>query len=115
MALFDVHAHLTHDRLRPDLPKILARAEQAGVTTIIANGLNPADNQAVLELAQAHERIKPALGLYPVDAVLKSMRAAGEEYAWQREEWTSMTRCAGYSSMSARRLRWGRLAWMATG
>jgi TatD DNase family protein len=89
MPLFDVHAHLTHDRLRADLPQILARAEQAGVTTIIANGLNPADNQAVYELAQAHSQVKPAFGLYPVDAVLQSMRAAGEEYPWQREVWSS--------------------------
>jgi TatD DNase family protein len=89
MPLFDVHAHLTHDRLAPDITGILERAARAGVTTIISNGLNPADNQAVLELARAHAAVKPALGLYPVDAVLASMRAAGEDYPDQREAWST--------------------------
>jgi TatD DNase family protein len=88
MALYDVHAHLTDERLRSDVTGVLARAAEAGVTTIIANGLNPADNQAVLELARAHAAIKPAYGLYPVDAVLQAMRAAGEDYEWQRETWS---------------------------
>jgi TatD DNase family protein len=87
MPWFDVHAHLTHERLIAGVSGILERAAAAGVTTIISNGLNPADNQAVLELAQAHPSIKPAFGLYPVDAVLASMRRAGEEYSDQREDW----------------------------
>ena len=89
MALFDVHAHLTHEDLRQDLPGVLARAEQAGVSTIISNGLNPADNEAVRELARVHPIVKPAFGLYPVDAVLSSMRAAGDDYEWQRETWST--------------------------
>jgi len=85
MTLFDVHAHLTHERLEADLPRVLSRATEAGVTTVISNGLNPIDNQAVLELADAHPAVKPALGLYPVDAVLRSMRAAGDEYDEKEE------------------------------
>jgi TatD DNase family protein len=88
MPLYDVHAHLTHDRLLPDVAGILARAASAGVTTIVSNGLNPEDNAAVLKLARRHRAIKPALGLYPVDAVLASMRKAGEDYPDQRETWS---------------------------
>ena len=84
MSLSDVHAHLTHPRLREQLPDIIARAEAAGLSAIISNGLNPADNQRVLELARAHPLIRPALGLYPVDAVLPEMRASGIDYP--REE-----------------------------
>jgi TatD DNase family protein len=80
MGLSDVHAHLTHPRLREQLPDILARARSAGVTCIISNGLNPADNDAVLELARKHPEIRPALGLYPVDAVLTEMIAAKVDY-----------------------------------
>lgn len=94
MPLFDVHAHLTHERLLPGLAAILERAARAGVTTIVSNGLNTADNQAVLALAEAHPIIKPALGLYPVDAVLMSMRAAGEEYPGQEEVWDPPTAIA---------------------
>jgi TatD DNase family protein len=85
--LFDVHAHLTHPNLLADVEGIVARAEAAGLTTIVSNGLNPADNQAVRELARRFPIIKPAFGLYPVDAVLAEMLAAGETYPGQRDTW----------------------------
>ncbi|MET0414356.1 MAG: TatD family hydrolase [Polyangiaceae bacterium] len=87
MGLFDVHAHLTHPDLAPEIDAVIARAEQAGVTTIISNGLNPDDNQAVKALAERFPIIKPAFGFYPVDAVLADMRAQGEDYPGQRDAW----------------------------
>lgn len=87
MTLFDVHAHLTHERIAPEIAEVLARARAAGVTTIISNGLNPTDNQAVLTLARAEPLVKPAFGYYPVDAVLRAMRSDGLEYQDQREDW----------------------------
>jgi TatD DNase family protein len=80
MGLFDVHAHLTHPELAPDLSAVLERARAAGLTRIISNGLNHVDNQAVLELGQREPLVRPALGIYPVDAVLVEMRAAGVDY-----------------------------------
>lgn len=80
MGLADVHAHLTHPRLAPDVDGVLARARAAGVTTIVANGLNPADNDAVLALARAHPGVRAAVGFYPVDAVLTGLEALGVEY-----------------------------------
>jgi TatD DNase family protein len=80
MGLFDVHAHLTHPKLLPELDVLLARARAAGVTSIISNGLNPEDNEQVRALARRDALIKPAFGLYPVDAVLPEMRAAGVDY-----------------------------------
>jgi TatD DNase family protein len=65
---------------------VLARARAAGLTTIISNGLNPTDNEAVLALAAQDPLVKPALGLYPVDAVLLEMRAAGVDYPREGEE-----------------------------
>lgn len=87
MALFDVHAHLTHETLAPNIGAILSRAEAVGISTIISNGLNPDDNAAVAELASKHPIVKPAFGLYPVDAVLKEMRDAGVDYPGQRDSW----------------------------
>jgi TatD DNase family protein len=87
MGLFDVHAHLTHPDLVGDIEGVVARAEAAGVTSIISNGLNPSDNLAVKQLAERFPLVKPAFGLYPVDAVLAAMRAKGEEYPDQREAW----------------------------
>ncbi len=82
--LFDVHAHLAHERILPQLSDVLSRARAAGVTTIVSNGLNPTDNQAVADLARAEPLVKPAFGYYPVDAVLRAMRADGLEYQDQR-------------------------------
>lgn len=90
MALFDVHAHLTHPRLAESEPEILARAESAGVGSILVNGLNPADNQRVREMAARSSTVKPCFGLYPVDAVLHEMIAAGVEYPRDEDpDWTS--------------------------
>jgi TatD DNase family protein len=80
MGLSDVHAHLTHPRLREQVQPILQRAAAAGVSNIISNGLNPGDNLAVLELAREHKQVRPALGFYPVDTVLEEMLAAGVDY-----------------------------------
>ncbi len=80
MGLFDVHAHLTHPRLLPELDAVLERARAAGVTTIISNGLNPADNERTRALAARESLVRPAFGLYPVDAVLPEMVAAGVDY-----------------------------------
>lgn len=77
---FDVHAHLTHPKLAPQLEAIVARAREAGVTSILSNGLNPSDNQAVREAAEAHDVIRPCFGFYPVDAVLPEMDAMGIDY-----------------------------------
>jgi TatD DNase family protein len=78
--LADVHAHLTHPQLAPLEAEVLARAAAAGVTTIVSNGLNARDNEAVRALAARSALVKPAFGLYPVDAVLTELRALGKDY-----------------------------------
>lgn len=80
MPLADVHAHLTHPRLAADVDAVVARALAAGVTTIVSNGLNLADDVAVRALAARHPAVRPAYGLYPVDAVLPELRALGHDY-----------------------------------
>ena len=88
MPLFDVHAHLTHPRLRDDVPAILERAAERGITTIVSNGLNPGDNAEVRALADEYDVVKPAFGLYPVDAVLQEMTGGGVEYPRAPAEWS---------------------------
>ncbi len=89
MGLFDVHAHLTHSRLLPRVDEVLDNARRAGLTSIISNGLNPEDNQRVAELAAVHaELVRPAYGLYPVDAVLPEMHAAKVPYPREPGPWT---------------------------
>ncbi|MBN2800698.1 MAG: TatD family hydrolase [Deltaproteobacteria bacterium] len=78
--LTDVHTHLTDPRLAAMEGEVLARAAAAGLSAVISNGLNVADNAAVRALAARHPLVRPAYGLYPVDAVLPEMIAAGVEY-----------------------------------
>jgi TatD DNase family protein len=85
MGLADVHAHLTHPRLLPEIDAVLARARAAGVTTIVSNGLNPRDNEAVRALAARQPSVRPAFGFYPVDAVLADMVAMGVDYPRDEE------------------------------
>jgi TatD DNase family protein len=89
MGLFDIHAHLTHPRLLPRVDEVLDNARSAGLTSIVTNGLNPEDNQRVAELATAHPGlVRPAYGLYPVDAVLPEMHAGGVDYPRQPGPWS---------------------------
>ncbi|MCC6877990.1 MAG: TatD family hydrolase [Sandaracinaceae bacterium] len=80
MGLSDVHAHLTHTKLAPHEGAILERARAAGLTSIVVNGLNPQDNEAVRAMAARSSLVRPAFGLYPVDAVLSEMEAMGRDY-----------------------------------
>lgn len=81
MGLFDVHAHLTDPRLAAREADVLANARAAGLTTIVANGLNPGDNARVAAVAARSDGlVRPAFGLYPVDAVLPEMLALGVPY-----------------------------------
>ncbi len=77
--LVDVHAHLDYKSFDRDLKAVLERAEAAGVKAIISNGLNPESNRKTLELAKEFKMIKPALGLYPSDAVMMTDEQIDEE------------------------------------
>lgn len=65
----DVHSHLTHQDFAADLPSVIKRAADAGLEAIVVNGLEPRSNRRILELARTYPLIKPALGIYPLDAV----------------------------------------------
>jgi TatD DNase family protein len=76
MSMHDVHAHLTHPRMAPDVADVIARAQSAGVTRIISNGLDPESNRAVLALAERFPCVRAALGIYPLDAANDVIDAA---------------------------------------
>jgi TatD DNase family protein len=68
MILVDVHAHLDFPHFAKDLPEVLQRAKNAGMAAIISQGVHHASNQKTLELAAKYPIIKPAMGLYPLNA-----------------------------------------------
>jgi TatD DNase family protein len=65
LRLYDVHCHLQDDRLADDLPAVLTRAAEAGVTRMMCCGIAPADWTTVLDLAARYRQVRPSLGLHP--------------------------------------------------
>lgn len=77
--LIDVHAHLDYEENLKNIEVIIENAKKAKVTTIVNNGLNPKSNRTTLELSKKYSIVKPALGLYPTDALLLSDEKIDEE------------------------------------
>jgi len=69
MMLVDVHAHLDMDEFKNDLDKVIKNAEKQDLKIIVANGIDVSSNRQVLKLAKKYDIVKPALGLYPNDAI----------------------------------------------
>ncbi|HUY93575.1 MAG TPA: TatD family hydrolase [Pirellulales bacterium] len=63
--LFDTHAHLDQGEFDEDRAEVLARARQAGVTTIMAVGVTAASSAACVALAAAEEGVFAAVGIQP--------------------------------------------------
>ncbi|MBW2993492.1 TatD family hydrolase [Candidatus Woesearchaeota archaeon] len=84
MLLVDIHAHLDHDRFKPDLDKVIERAKKAGVKHIITSGVNSATNRLILEIAGKYDIVHPSFGLYPIDALAKEIKS-GEAPGFARD------------------------------
>jgi TatD DNase family protein len=67
MQLIDSHCHLDDYE---DLPAVLARAEAAGVSTLLAIGIGngPADMHRALDLAHVHPHVWATAGIHPQEA-----------------------------------------------
>lgn len=76
----DVHCHL--DKLIEEgisADKAIKNAKSKGVEKMVVNGTDHAQNQIILELAEKHKEVLPALGIYPIDALKLSEREIDEE------------------------------------
>lgn len=75
-AYVDAHAHLIHPAFLGEEDATAERAAAAGLEVVIVNGLEPRSNRAVLELCRRHAHLRPALGIYPVDAIARQIDRA---------------------------------------
>ena len=75
--MIDSHAHLTAKAYRKDLEAVLARAEDAGVTSILTVGFDMASSEAGVRLAETHPDIYAAVGIHPHDATTLNLDALG--------------------------------------
>ncbi len=65
---YDTHAHLTYRDFADELPEVIARAHQAGITKIITIGTDRGSSQAALQLAEQFRNVFAVVGWHPGDA-----------------------------------------------
>lgn len=65
MSLIDTHAHLTSDRILPQVEAVVERARLAGVETIVSVATSMDDAPAVLELAERFPGVYATAGIHP--------------------------------------------------
>lgn len=68
MHLIDTHAHLYFDQYQSDRDRVIRRAEEAEVRTIINIGIDLSSSQAAVDLACAHKGLYATAGVHPHDS-----------------------------------------------
>ena len=68
MNLIDTHAHLDMPEFKADLPQVIQRAREAGVSTILTVGIDLASCRKAIEIAETYPDIFAILGVHPHDA-----------------------------------------------
>ncbi|MEY4485182.1 MAG: hypothetical protein RL693_2634 [Verrucomicrobiota bacterium] len=66
--LTDTHAHLASKQFVHDLPDIVTRAREAGISRIICIGTTLEDARRVLEIADTYPEVEATVGIHPCDA-----------------------------------------------
>ena len=66
--LIDTHCHLFFEELEKDLPGVLSRASDLGVTKFICVGTNVEDSKESYDLALNYENIFSTAGVHPHDS-----------------------------------------------
>lgn len=61
----DTHAHLADDKFQDDLPEIIERASQAGLTQIIGIATTARDSAQYVSLAEKYPSVYATVGLQP--------------------------------------------------
>ncbi len=65
MEFIDTHAHLDDEQLAGDLPAILERARQAGLSRIVSVGTTAASSRYCVELAKQYPSVMATVGIQP--------------------------------------------------
>jgi len=66
---FDTHAHLDFPDFAEELPKIVERANAAGITRIISIGTSLEGSQQAIQLSERFENVFAVVGWHPNDAL----------------------------------------------
>lgn len=83
----DAHCHLDDEQFTTDLDAVIARAEQAGVRTIVTAGVDVESSRQVVVLAAKYKIVYAVVGIHPqhADTFSQETLAAIRELASQRK------------------------------
>ena len=70
--LFDTHSHLNFPQFEADLPLVLQRAKEAGVSEVLVVGTDMAGNQKALQVARDYQ-VWAAVSFHPHEAESKEV------------------------------------------
>jgi TatD DNase family protein len=80
--MIETHVHLNNDTLERDLPGVLSRATEVGVTDFVVVGYDEASSEKAVALAESDSRIWAVVGVHPHDAKQWSEKTAERLRAW---------------------------------
>jgi TatD DNase family protein len=86
MHLIDTHAHLDMPEFAADLPQVIEKAREAGVSTIMTVGIDLASCRKAIEIAETYPDIFAILGVHPHDAAQVGERDLDRLKALARHE-----------------------------
>jgi len=70
LELIDTHCHLTFEPLADDVPGVVGRSRDAGVSGWITVGTSIEDSRRAVALAERYEGMYASVGVHPHDARL---------------------------------------------
>ncbi len=65
MNLIDTHAHLDEEAFQSDLPEVIQRFQEAGVSTVFTIGTTAESSFRAIEIAKSHDSIRAIVGIQP--------------------------------------------------
>lgn len=80
--MIETHVHFNNDTLERDLPGVLARATEAGVTDFVVVGFDEASSEKAVALAEEDARIWAVVGVHPHDAKHWNSKIAERLHGW---------------------------------
>ncbi len=66
--LYDTHTHLNDERYAEEIPQLIERAREAGVTLLNVIGFDLPSSKKAVEIARAHDGVYATIGIHPQDA-----------------------------------------------
>jgi TatD DNase family protein len=66
--IFDSHCHLDDNSYEHDLDDVIQRAHAAGVTAMMAVGVDEASSKRAVAIARGHDSVYASVGMHPHDA-----------------------------------------------